>query len=55
MIWGVLIGTYSSLFVAVPSLLLLKLGREAFSSDDDNDTPADTETDTSPSTETSDD
>ncbi len=32
MIWGVLIGTYSSIFVAVPALLLLKLGRDAFSS-----------------------
>ena len=35
MIWGVLIGTYSSIFVAVPALLLLKLGRDAFSSADD--------------------
>ncbi len=35
MIWGVLIGTYSSIFVAVPALLLLKLGRDAFSSADE--------------------
>ncbi len=35
MIWGVIIGTYSSLFVAVPALLLLKLGREAFSTADE--------------------
>lgn len=34
MIWGVLIGTYSSIFVAVPALLLLNLGREAFTSGD---------------------
>ena len=34
MIWGVLIGTYSSIFVAVPALLLLKLNRSAFSSGD---------------------
>ena len=31
MIWGVVIGTYSSIFVAVPALLLLNLSREAFS------------------------
>ena len=37
MIWGVLIGTYSSIFVAVPALLLLKLNRSAFSSGDDGD------------------
>ncbi len=35
MIWGVVIGTYSSIFVAVPTLLLLNLGRDAFSSGDD--------------------
>jgi len=35
MIFGVVIGTYSSIFVAVPALLLLKLGREAFSSADE--------------------
>jgi preprotein translocase subunit SecF len=32
MIWGVLIGTYSSIFVAVPALLVFKLSRESFSS-----------------------
>ena len=32
MIWGVLIGTYSSIFVAVPALLIFKLSRESFSS-----------------------
>jgi preprotein translocase subunit SecF len=35
MIWGVVIGTYSSIFVAVPALLFLKLGRDAFSISDD--------------------
>jgi len=35
MIWGVVIGTYSSIFVAVPALLILKLSRDTFSSDDD--------------------
>jgi preprotein translocase SecF subunit len=35
MIWGVIIGTYSSIFVAVPALLLLNLSRDAFSSGDD--------------------
>lgn len=34
MIWGVIIGTYSSIFVAVPALLLLNLSRDAFSSGD---------------------
>jgi len=34
MIWGVVIGTYSSLFVAVPALLLLKLSRDMFSTGD---------------------
>ena len=29
MIWGVFVGTYSSVFVAVPILLLLGLPREA--------------------------
>jgi preprotein translocase subunit SecF len=37
MIWGVLIGTYSSIFVAVPALLLLNLGRDSFSSGDDGE------------------
>jgi preprotein translocase subunit SecF len=31
MIWGVVIGTYSSVFVAVPILLMLNLSREALS------------------------
>lgn len=35
MIWGVLIGTYSSVFIAVPALLLLNLSRDSFSSGDD--------------------
>ena len=37
MIWGVLIGTYSSIFVAVPALLVFKLSRESFSSSDSVD------------------
>jgi len=49
MIWGVIIGTYSSIFVAVPILLALKLSRENLSagleegSEDEGDdtTPAD--------------
>jgi preprotein translocase subunit SecF len=28
MIWGIVIGTYSSVFIAVPVLLLLKFNRE---------------------------
>ncbi len=43
MIWGVLIGTYSSIFVAVPALLLLKLGRDAFSSADEAEESEDAE------------
>lgn len=35
MIWGVVIGTYSSIFVAVPALLLLKLNRAAFNTGDE--------------------
>ena len=35
MIWGVVIGTYSSIFVAVPALLLLNLNRAAFNTGDD--------------------
>ncbi len=31
MIWGVIIGTYSSVFIAVPALLALKLNRETLS------------------------
>jgi preprotein translocase subunit SecF len=35
MIWGVVIGTYSSVFIAVPALLFLNIGRDTFSSGDD--------------------
>lgn len=42
MIWGVVIGTYSSLFVAAPMLLFLKVRREALILDaDDNDPTVD--------------
>jgi len=51
MIWGVLIGTYSSIFVAVPALLLLNLSRSAFSSGDDSD--ADDDADDARTTEAS--
>ena len=37
MIWGVLIGTYSSIFVAVPVLLILNLSRDTFSSGGDTE------------------
>ncbi len=37
MIWGVLIGTYSSIFVAVPMLLILNLSRDTFSSGGDTE------------------
>ncbi len=38
MIWGVIIGTYSSVFIAVPVLLGLKLSRESLSAgQDEND------------------
>ena len=33
--WGVIVGTYSSVFVAVPVLLFLKLRPEHVSLDDD--------------------
>ena len=39
MIWGVVIGTYSSIFVASPVLLILKLDREALMPVDDKDDP----------------
>ena len=39
MIWGVLIGTYSSLFVASPALTFFKLEREALLLDDDKPGP----------------
>ena len=34
MIFGIVVGTYSSVFIAVPALLLLNLGRQTFSGDD---------------------
>ena len=34
MIWGVLIGTYSSLMVATPLLIQMRLRRSAFSNED---------------------
>ncbi|MBO22023.1 MAG: protein translocase subunit SecF [Rhodospirillaceae bacterium] len=41
MIWGVIIGTYSSVFIAVPVLLALKLSRESLSAglDDREEVP----------------
>lgn len=35
MIWGIVIGTYSSVFIAVPILLLLKFNREALTGSDE--------------------
>ncbi len=40
MIWGVIIGTYSSVFVAVPVLLGLKMSRERLMRDSEDDTGA---------------
>jgi len=40
MIWGVIIGTYSSVFVAVPVLLGLKMSREGLMRDSEDDTTA---------------
>ena len=40
MIWGVIIGTYSSVFVAVPVLLGLKMSREGLMRDSEDDTGA---------------
>ncbi|MBT5572371.1 MAG: protein translocase subunit SecF [Alphaproteobacteria bacterium] len=37
MIWGVVIGTYSSVFIAVPILLWLKISREALSAGSEDD------------------
>ena len=34
LIWGVVIGTYSSIFLATPMLLFFKLRREALDADD---------------------
>jgi len=39
MIWGVVVGTYSSVFVASPMLLFFKLKREAMLLDDDKRDP----------------
>lgn len=41
MIWGVVIGTYSSVFVASPMLMFLKIRREAMLLDDENDPTVD--------------
>jgi len=39
MIWGVFVGTYSSVFIASPMLLTFKLQREAMLMDDDKNDP----------------
>lgn len=41
MIWGIVIGTYSSVFIAVPVLLLLKFNRDALTRSDGDDESAD--------------
>ncbi|MGB0626757.1 MAG: protein translocase subunit SecF [Alphaproteobacteria bacterium] len=48
MIWGVVIGTYSSVFVAVPVLLALNLSRESLSAGLDEDGEGDGTTDARP-------
>lgn len=48
MIWGVVIGTYSSVFVAVPALLALNLSRESLSAGLDEDGEGDGTTDAAP-------
>lgn len=48
MIWGVVIGTYSSVFVAVPALLALNLSRESLSAGLDGDGEGDGTTDAAP-------
>lgn len=40
LIWGIVIGTYSSIFIAVPSLLFMKITRSSVVNEDDNDTNA---------------
>jgi len=40
MIWGVVIGTYSSMFVAAPALLYMRLKRSAFIDDEEADEQA---------------
>ena len=42
MIWGVLIGTYSSIFVAAPTLIYLRLRGGVFGSDEDDKADKDT-------------
>jgi len=41
MIWGVVIGTYSSIFVASPLLLFFKIRREAMVHDEEKDPTVD--------------
>ncbi|MEK9832783.1 MAG: protein translocase subunit SecF [Rhodospirillaceae bacterium] len=48
MIWGVVIGTFSSVFVAVPALLALNLSRESLSAGLDEDGEGDGTTDAAP-------
>ncbi len=48
MIWGVVIGTYSSVFIAVPVLLGLKLSRESLSAGTDESDEGDAATDDIP-------
>tara|TARA_R110002110_G_scaffold260260_1_gene475950 strand:- start:136273 stop:137253 length:981 start_codon:yes stop_codon:yes gene_type:complete len=48
MIWGVIIGTYSSVFVAVPVLLALNLNRETLSAGLDQSEQADASEDDTP-------
>ena len=50
MIWGVIIGTYSSVFIAVPVLLAFKLSRESLSAGTDENDETDTATDDMPDT-----
>jgi preprotein translocase subunit SecF len=50
MIWGVIIGTYSSVFIAVPVLLALNLSRESLSAGTDEDDEADAAADEMPDT-----
>jgi len=41
MIWGVVVGTYSSIFVASPMLLMFEIRRDAIAREDDNDPTVD--------------
>ena len=45
MIWGVVIGTFSSIFVAVPVLLLLNFNRESITSSSGGDAVTDEKSD----------